>query len=92
MKHVQSADEVTFDGPAVYRIRVRGKIPASWANRLEDMAISVEARGPDRSVTTLSGELGDQASLAGVLNSIYGLRLPVLSVECLNAIVWDQGL
>jgi hypothetical protein len=32
-------------------------------------------------VSTLEGELRDQAALTGVLNSLYELHLPVLSVE-----------
>jgi hypothetical protein len=35
----------------------------------------------DHNVTTLRGELGDQASLAGVLNTLYELHLTVLLVE-----------
>jgi hypothetical protein len=35
-------------------------------------------------VTTLMGELSDQAALAGVLNTLYELHLPLLSVECLS--------
>ena len=65
------------------RFAVKGTIPASWSGRLEGMNITVEPRGGGRAVTTLVGELTDQASLAGVLNTVYELRLPVLSVECL---------
>ena len=36
-------------------------------------------------VTTLLGELSDQAALAGVLNTLYELHLPVLTVERLSA-------
>ena len=39
----------------------------------------------EQSVTTLLGELADQAALAGVLNTLYELHLPVLSVERLPA-------
>lgn len=42
---------------------------------------TVEAGPP---VTTMEGELRDQAALAGVLNSLYELHLPVLSVTCLE--------
>jgi hypothetical protein len=31
--------------------------------------------------TTLEGEINDQSALAGVLNTLYELHLPVLSVE-----------
>ena len=36
-------------------------------------------------MTTLFGELSDQAALAGVLNTLYELHLPVFSVERLAA-------
>jgi hypothetical protein len=31
--------------------------------------------------TTLEGKINDQSALAGVLNTLYELHLPVLSVE-----------
>ena len=50
------------------------------------MTITVYSADTGPWVTSLVGELSDQADLAGVLNTLYGLHLPVLSVECLNAI------
>ena len=79
-------DNLTFDGRAVYRIRVRGRIRASWSDRLEGMTITVQTVERDPPVTTLVGELGDQASLVRVLNTLYELHLPVLSIKCLNAV------
>jgi hypothetical protein len=38
----------------------------------------------DPPVTTLEGELSDQAALAGVLNTLYEWHLPVLLVKCLE--------
>jgi hypothetical protein len=35
-------------------------------------------------VTTLTGRLRDQAELSGVLNGLYELHLPILSVEFLS--------
>jgi len=35
-------------------------------------------------MTTLTGELIDQAALLGVLNALYNLRLTIWSVECLG--------
>ncbi len=82
---------VKFDGPATYRICVRGNITAKWADRLDGMAISVETPDEGPPVTTLVGELLDQASLASIFDALYALHLPVLSVECLNARPADQG-
>jgi len=38
----------------------------------------------DHKVTTLCGELGDQAALVGVLNTLYELHLTVISVKRLE--------
>ena len=48
------------------------------------MSIEVDASAIPP-LTTLTGNLQDQASLAGVLRTLYEMHLPVLSVECLNA-------
>jgi hypothetical protein len=84
--------DLTFDGPARYRIRVRGTIPPNWSDRLEDMTITVAAPDEAVRVTTLLGELPDQASLVGVLKTLYELHLPVLSVEYLAAISSDPRM
>jgi len=34
--------------------------------------------------TTLEGRLLDQAALTGVINTLYDLGLPLVSVECLD--------
>jgi hypothetical protein len=86
MMNTQSGYDLKFDGPAVYRIRVLGRVPASWSSRLEGMAITVYSTDTGPCVTSLVGELSDQADLAGVFNTLYGLHLPVLSVECLNTV------
>jgi len=33
-------------------------------------------------ITTLQGRMVDQAALFGVLNSLYGLGFPIVSVQC----------
>jgi hypothetical protein len=68
-----------LDKPAVYRIKVRGVVPESWIDRLQDMDIVSVASA----ATILEGWLPDQAALNGVLNTLYQLRLPLLEVTCL---------
>jgi hypothetical protein len=85
MMNTQSANDLRFDDPAVYRIRVCGRIPARWSDRLGGMTITVDTADTGQSITTLVGELEDQASLAGVLNTLYELHLAVLSAEFLSA-------
>jgi hypothetical protein len=48
------------------------------------MQITESAGIGARSETVLVGLLADQAALTGVLNALYELHLPVLSVECID--------
>jgi hypothetical protein len=74
-----------MQGPAIYRIRVRGRLDASWSDRLGGMQIT-ETRGPDgQAETILVGRLPDQAALAGILNALYELHLPVVKAECVDS-------
>jgi hypothetical protein len=74
-----------MEGPAIYRIHVQGRLDARLASRLAGMQIT-EIRGSSKGPETiLVGRLVDQASLTGVLNSLYELHLPVLSAKCIDA-------
>ncbi|VGO16654.1 hypothetical protein PDESU_05245 [Pontiella desulfatans] len=42
-------------------------------------------RGDGTYETVLEGRLADQAALAGVLNTLYGLHMPVISADCLGS-------
>ena len=80
-----------FDGkhlklwtPATYRIEVEGVLDEIWADSLAGMRISSRKRADQSTVTTLTGLLRDQAELSGVLNGLYELHLPILSVKILS--------
>ena len=68
--------------PATYQIRVQGVLTQDWSDRLGGMAINAAGQDSEAPVTTLSGRLLDQAALCGILNTLYDMRLPLLSVEC----------
>ena len=55
------------------------------------MTITVDGAALIHPSAALEGELDDQASLVGVLDTLYGLHLPVLSVECLNGMAPDRA-
>jgi len=69
--------------PAVYRVRVQGRVPLDWSSRLMGMNITTGGDAGAES-TTLVGRLPDQAALSGLLNTLFETRYPVLSVECLE--------
>ena len=72
---------ITFDGPARYRIMVKGGVPEGWSNRMDGMSIRQTATDNEVLVTTLEGELADQAALTGVLDTLYELHLPIILVK-----------
>ena len=84
MVKLPSRNSIPFDSPATYQIIVHGRIDPSWSDRLEGMTICQIASDVASTTTTLDGELSDQAALAGVLNTIYELHLPLLSVKRLS--------
>jgi hypothetical protein len=48
------------------------------------MAISNEVSEDGSPFSVLTGQLIDQAALFGVLEQLYGLGFPLVSVECLE--------
>lgn len=81
MPQPENKKNFTFDRPGNYRIRVEGFLDESWSDRLGGLRISMSSGENEESVTTLSGQMVDQAALAGVLNTLYELHLTLLSVE-----------
>jgi len=72
---------LTLGTPATYRIRVQGRLNASWSERLGGLRITTRRRAGQIPVTTLVGQVRDQAELIGILNSLYELHLPLLLVQ-----------
>ena len=86
-KQEKTPQLIGVDQPAVYSIRVVGGLNKSWSDRLSGLTIlnysTVLKDGLE--VTTLTGNLKDQAALVGVLNTLFNLRLTILNVEYLGA-------
>ena len=68
------------DRPAFYRIQVQGSLGEHWSESMGGLSISVSGER-ELPVTTLSGEVLDQAALLGVLNGLFGMGFTLLSVE-----------
>jgi hypothetical protein len=84
MMSMLSRNPIPFDRPANYQINVQGRIDPTMSDLLGGMTISPDTVEADHPVTTLSGELGDQTALAGVLNTLYELHLVLLLVDRLE--------
>ena len=75
---------IPFDHPATYQIRVQGCIDPNLSDLLGGMEISQGKGNEDPLITILEGELSDQAALAGMLNTLYELKMPVILVRRLE--------
>jgi hypothetical protein len=64
-------------GGCFFEIHVRGQLDESWSDWLEGLEVTLLENGE----MILSGRIGDQAALMGVLNKLYGLNLVLLSVN-----------
>ena len=64
------------DVVAFYEIRVAGHLDSSWSDWLDGLAITPQPDGE----TLLSGSIIDQAALHGLLDKLYAMNLPILSV------------
>ena len=84
MAEGHTIDSLDLGTPATYRILVKGHLADNWSDRLGGLAISRSNAEGVTPVTILVGHLADQASLSGVLNALYNLRMPLISVETLD--------
>lgn len=80
-----------FDAPGAYRIRVHGHLAADWADSFCGMRISARRVKGKPVTTTLSGRLIDQASLMGVLTSLYDMGYTLLAVRRLPESPTDES-
>jgi hypothetical protein len=75
----------TMEYPAMYRIRFRGQLDSSWSERLGGMTVTTTGGRDIDETTVLEGQLRDQAALTGILNTLYDMQLPLVSVDCINS-------
>ncbi len=75
---------INMDLPARYTIRICGALEERWLAYYDNMDLEVEDRGMQRPITTLTGQVPDQAALIGMLTLLYDMRYPLISVECLR--------
>lgn len=73
--------DLTMDGPAIYKIQVQGVLEDSWSEKIGGLLIEAI---PESGMTVIRGAIIDQAALSGVLNTLYELQLPVISVEYIS--------
>ena len=73
-----------FSASGNYRIEIQGHLRPDWSDRFGAMQLVSPPPEADSTVTVLQGNVSDQAELAGILNTLYELHLPLLSVQYLG--------
>ena len=81
MPEHEMQSRISLRTPTMVAITIAGYLDKSWAAQL-GMVLDHKTINDEMSVTVLKGELMDQAALFGVLNGLYGLGYPLLSVKC----------
>jgi hypothetical protein len=74
------SSKITLDQSAVYCIKVQGKLGENWASYFEEMDIVILSDTDENPITMLTGEMPDQAAVQGVLQKLYNLGFPLISV------------
>jgi hypothetical protein len=69
-----------------YQVRVEGRIGQRWLAWFDGLAIyatdeDAGQAGGSPAITTLTGVMPDQAALAGLLQKLYTLGLPLVEVR-----------
>jgi hypothetical protein len=79
-------NHLSFNGGAYYSIQLQGVLDQNWANQFGDLKVVTfhSTESPRPPVTTIIGSVVDQAALAGFLNLVYDLGVPLLSVTYLG--------
>jgi hypothetical protein len=80
----ENQNSISRDHAATYRIEVQGALDPSWAETYGDLHLERRLNGDGIAITMITGELPDQAALAGLLGVTFMLGMPLLSVACLG--------
>jgi hypothetical protein len=79
-----------FDS-AVFCIRINGKLSERWSEYFGAQSMSVEEDEAGLFTTLLISEPVDQAGLIGMINCLNGMGLPLVSVECVPTVGYQQA-
>ncbi len=76
--------KVDFYSPAVFLIEVKGKIDKSLSDTLGASKISYYPIDEKTTVSRLKVKVLDQTALMGILNALYEMRLPFVSLKIIS--------
>jgi sorbitol-specific phosphotransferase system component IIA len=90
MNQLSNRLRLTLGTPAIYCITILGQLSQTWSQEFGHLTIETIVETEHWSQTKLTGTFQDHAALFGILNYLYGLGFPLVSVECLAVI--GQGM
>ena len=67
--------------PTTYKIEIEGELNEIWVDAFEGKKITTRKREDQSVVTCLTGPVLDQCELMGILNGLFELHLPILTVK-----------
>lgn len=85
-------NEPNFSGRGEYEIKVKGHLDERWSLWFEGMTINTDFGQDGTPVTTFTGPMVDQAALHGVLAKIRDIKMPLISVNQIEADLKDESL
>ena len=86
MARSEMDQSITVDQPGIYRIKIQGRLSEGAIRRFDEMAVSIEPNAAGVPITTLTGQITDQAALHGIVARIRDLGLPLILVELVAAV------
>ncbi len=76
--------QYSLAAPATFELQLLGYLDASWSEELEGAQIDHASLSDESPVTIVTARVIDQAALTGIVNRLYGLGFPLISIEFLH--------
>lgn len=77
---------ISVDQPGIYRFKIQGRLSEGAIRRFDELEVSVGPNAKGVLITTLTGQIADQAALHGVVARVRDLGLPLILVELLGPV------
>jgi len=80
MKALEDISFLKYYSPAHIQIEVKGTLDKKLSDYLGGLKIDWRSDKNKINISCLEGQIADQASLFGVLNTLYNMRFPLIKV------------
>ena len=84
MTMLKSTKTTDFSLPVNFKIEVNGFIDEHFIDYFGEFSITHKRIDDDKMVSCLRGNVLDQAALIGILNLLYDMRFPIISVKTMK--------